>query len=384
MKLHYFVRTSLPSRSANSHQVMRMCNAFTSNGHELKLYCFSDKKNQDNYSAPNIRAFYNVAGKFSISKIPVLAFSRSRTMYLLSTALTLIKLIPFFKKSDADLIYGRDLLACTVAGILGKEVIFESHFPVWHSRLESFLIAILVRQKSLKTVVVITNSLKREYEQKYSQLANKLIVAPDSADEISRHGEWESKLEGSSSSLKVGYVGHLYKGKGMEIISALAKKMLDVEFHIIGGMESDVKYWKEQASTENIFFYGFICQGNLPHYFPYLDICLLPNQTRVHAYGEEHARRKQNIGDYTSPLKMFEYMAYRKPIIASDIPVLREVLTDRNALLVPPDSIGDWIKAVRLLESRDIRERLASQAYTDFTARHTWSARAAKVLSGLL
>jgi glycosyltransferase involved in cell wall biosynthesis len=87
-----------------------------------------------------------------------------------------------------------------------------------------------------------------------------------------------------------------------------------------------------------------------------------------------------------SPLKVFGYMAAARPLICSDLPVLREVIEDgRNGLLVPPADPDAWAAALkRLLEDRHLRDRLATAAHADFLSHHTWRQRASRVIEGLV
>jgi glycosyltransferase involved in cell wall biosynthesis len=82
-----------------------------------------------------------------------------------------------------------------------------------------------------------------------------------------------------------------------------------------------------------------------------------------------------------SPLKIFECMAHAKPIVSSDLPVLREVLTDEvNALLCDPDDIESWVNAIeRLRKDQDLRARLAERARLDFDTNYSWAKRADKI-----
>ena len=107
---------------------------------------------------------------------------------------------------------------------------------------------------------------------------------------------------------------------------------------------------------------------------------LLPVQREV--YG---GSRRTDYSRWTTPLKMFEYMAAGRPIVASDLPVIREVLEHgRNALLVPPDNLEAWETAVRtLITDASLRTGLAQAAVKDFHREYTREARARRVLEGL-
>jgi len=80
-------------------------------------------------------------------------------------------------------------------------------------------------------------------------------------------------------------------------------------------------------------------------------------------------------------LKMFEYMAHKKAIISSDLPVLREVLNESNALLVQCDDFQQWANAIKSLQDKNKREKIAQKAYDDFITGYTWKIRAEQVLS---
>ena len=90
--------------------------------------------------------------------------------------------------------------------------------------------------------------------------------------------------------------------------------------------------------------------------------------------------KKLNTLKFTSPLKMFEYMASNVPIISSDIPVLREVLNERNALLIPPsdsDALENGINI--LLKDKNYSSAIAKQALKN-VKHFTWESRAKKII----
>lgn len=110
------------------------------------------------------------------------------------------------------------------------------------------------------------------------------------------------------------------------------------------------------------------------------DVVIAPYQRSVTGFG-----KKRDISAWMSPLKIFEYMAAGLPMVISDLPVLREVLTEGwNARLVSPDDPLQWAAVIRELRADAAqRARLASNARADFLSKHSWDSRARTVLEGI-
>jgi len=83
-------------------------------------------------------------------------------------------------------------------------------------------------------------------------------------------------------------------------------------------------------------------------------------------------------------MKMFEYLATGRAIVASDLPVFREILDENSAVFCSPDKLTDWEGAVRgLLDNAQQRERLGKQA-REVAQKYSWTERARKILDGFL
>ncbi|HEX2992062.1 MAG TPA: glycosyltransferase, partial [Anaerolineales bacterium] len=83
-----------------------------------------------------------------------------------------------------------------------------------------------------------------------------------------------------------------------------------------------------------------------------------------------------------SPMKMFEYMAAGRAIVSSDLPVIREVLNESNAVFCRPDDLGEWRLVIEALLDDDARRTaLGNQARLDVQG-YTWTARAQRILNG--
>ena len=173
----------------------------------------------------------------------------------------------------------------------------------------------------------------------------------------------------------------MYKGKGVEIISSIADRVSnDVEFHIVGGLEKDINSWKKKISGKNVFFYGHVAHKKVSSYINAMDICLLPNQKVIFAYGANSTG--MNLSKFTSPLKAFEYMSHKKSIIASDLPVLREILNNNNSILVDCNNKNEWVNAIEKLKNSDVRKKISKQALSDFS-KYSWKVRALRLLKNI-
>ena len=84
---------------------------------------------------------------------------------------------------------------------------------------------------------------------------------------------------------------------------------------------------------------------------------------------------------YMSPLKMFEYMSAGKPIVASKLPTIEEVLEDRKtAHLVEPGDAGDIARAVsEVINERQDAERMSTAAKAK-GRKYSWANRVRHIM----
>ena len=265
----------------------------------------------------------------------------------------------FFQKSDV--VITRSLVFADF--ILKKNyqpsVIYECHgLPDVNSK--HIFNKLQSEKKFFKKIITITQALKNDLLEAYNFIKDEdIIVLPDGANLVPT-----SQLkEPENSPHTIGYVGHLYEGRGIDLIIALATELPQLEFKCIGGEEVDVKYWKQKIKgINNIVFTGHMAHKNLSSAYQSMDILLAPYQQKVRVTG--------NAGDtskYMSPLKIFEYMAQKRPIIASKMPAIQEVLVDgENCLLAEVDNLMQWKECIlKICENEQLRKKIAEKAYDD-------------------
>jgi len=196
-----------------------------------------------------------------------------------------------------------------------------------------------------------------------------VIVAHDAADAPGQLGPAPARGERP----RIGYVGNLYPGRGIELVVELAQRLPECDVEVIGGTEGDLALWRSKSPASNLHFVGFVPPASLRERYRTFDVLVMPHSRT----GVRGATGTADISRWTSPMKMFEYMASGVPIVASDLPVLGEILThERNALIAPSGDLPAWQAAVRrLLSDRTLATTVAGQAYADLVEHHTWDAR---------
>lgn len=370
MRISYVAGTALPSRVASAVNVMGMCRALAAAGHEVTLYARGRRGDE-----AAVFAAFGMEPLFDLVLLgpPRLPLGKN----LLYPALVAREMRA---RPTPELIYGRHAYAMgLVAPLVAAPVAYEVHaLPLRRARrlAESWLL----RQPRFALLVAISNALAEDYAAAMPALGGRpVLVAHDGADPAPDPlpalppGPWP----GRPGAPQLGYVGHLYPGKGMETVAALAEALPECELHAIGGTERDLASWRGRlAGRANLHLHGHVPHALVPGLLARFDLLLAPPAPRV------SSSAGRDIGRWMSPLKVFEYMAAGKPILASDIPALREILRDgETALLLSPGDTAAWAAAARgLLADRERAAALGAAARAELLSTLTWDARAARIL----
>jgi glycosyltransferase involved in cell wall biosynthesis len=367
MRIAYVSTSRIPSRAANGIQTMRMCAAFAALGHQVTLFTRGAAGAADPFG------FYGVAPGFRIEPRRWPGVPGGGLWYGHEVRRALAAGGPW------DLVYARAVYGAAAALRLGVPVVLEVHAPP-ASLPRRLLEERVLRSPLLRRLVTISDALRREYLRLFPWIAGRVetVVAHDAAEPDPPAAAPLEAWPGRDGALQVGYVGHLYPGKGAELVVEVARGVPEADFHLVGGTEADLARLRADAGdAPNLFFHGFVPPARVPAYHARFGAVLLPAGRRVQVGGGG------DIAPWMSPLKLFEYMGGGKPLVASDLPVLREVLRDgENALLAAPDQPAQWAEAIRALARDPARgRRLAERARADFLAGYTWRARAERVVA---
>ena len=279
------------------------------------------------------------------------------------SVLTLLRL-------SSDSVLTRNLMTACVTAAMSVPTILELHSPLatWKERL---LFRLFQASPGMLGFIAITQALAARFLQDFGpSLAPRLHVLPDAAD--ARHQG--QRCHNQDGIPLVGYIGSFLPGKGVELVLRIATLMPEVRFELVGGTADDLP---GHIVPPNVVFAGRLPHAAAMERLDMHDVVLLPNQKQVLVSGG-----KLDIGAWTSPLKLFEYMAAGKPIVASRLPVLMEILEDgHNCLLADCGATEEWVARIgRLLANPTAASALGDIARRDFLMSYTWPIRAGKVI----
>ena len=428
MKILYLADIRFPLERANGIQSIETCHALASRGHDVTLIVKPDthtppRDPYEFYGLTRIPSLHveiaPITGPAAAQRAGYLTFTIGRSI----------------GRTRQDVIFTRDLglasLLLNVPASMRAPMVYEAHTiaadaaaarPQLLTGAEPASAAKLRRLakrdervwKHAEGYVTITDGLRAEMQQRFGPRTRVAVVpdgvraaAADSADEdkgadhaedadssmgadyaehadsqrtsdvgrrTSDLGRRTSDLGPRTSGFTIGYAGHLYPWKGVEAIVEAVAALPDARALIVGGHDKEpdldrVKAFAEQLNVASrITFTGMIPPADVAARLATADVLVLPNP------------KSAISSEFTSPLKLFEYMASGRPIVASDLPAIREVLRDaENALLVEPGNAQALAAGIqRIMDDTALGARLAAQARLDVQA-FTWAKRAGRL-----
>ena len=376
LRISYLSSAYIPSLSAHSVHVMKMCQAMTQEGHDVELV---SQRSSAAFSEEALWRHYGIRDRFPITMIAPSVRFRKVEYDLRSTLRAW--------RRHFSLIYSRNLRTAAIASTLGWPVVYEAH-SVPRGKLGAWYFQRALKGRGMRRVVAISNALKSMLVEEFGPtlVEDDVVVAHDGVDlerfeSLPGPGQARAELGIESDNWTVGYAGHLYPGRGIELILELAERLPQINFMIVGGQPESVAERRQELSTlrlPNVRYQGFVANADLPTYLAACDVLLMPYQRRV------AGSSGGDISAWLSPMKMFEYMASGRLIISSDLPVLLEVLNDKNAVLCGPEDVDAWERAIRRAMT-DTRwcQTLARSARSDVEG-YTWRRRVRHVLGTLM
>jgi glycosyltransferase involved in cell wall biosynthesis len=415
----YFADTRFPIERANGVQTMATCWALAERGHAVTLVVRPD-------TAPLPRDPFEFYGwpanpRLDVVPVPTSRGPRRRRIRYLLDALRRSRAQPdsvvytrdlglaaFLLQLPADrrprLVYESHGVATTVSEemprLLGKPELAPSARKL--RRLDRQERRVWARAPAY---VTITRALADDLAGRYGPRPN-LFVVPDgagsgrawrkpgltpesppaypSADSPAslrqepgvRPGLRQARPDPSVTGVSIiaAYAGHLYPWKGVDVFVRALALAPDVRGLIVGGHPGETDRARVESLARELGLGGRLTITGLvpPHEvrqrLAVADVLVLPNT--LSAISER----------YTSPLKLFEYLTLGRPIVASDLPAVREILTDGvTALLSPPGDAHALAAALERLAGDAALARALGEAAAALADEYTWERRAARL-----
>jgi len=375
MKIYYFSFTRFPSEKAHSLYMAKVCESFADlmpGGVTLvvprRLGCVKEKWN----------TFYGVKNNFKVIKLPCIDlfylsnFLRTYTFYLAFFSFLFFSfLFTILKVTKQSFVITNDALVALALTCVHKKVVYEMHdFPqrsLWLYR-SVFKRVWRIQTNNYQKQKFITKQFDVPKEKMYT--AHNGVTITDFDMNLSQE-EARKELGLDPHDKIVVYTGRLYDWKGADILAETAAGLPGIQFLFVGGSPSDViSMQTEYLESKNIMFMGYKPHQEIPLYQKAADVLVVPNTAKM-----DISRL------HTSPMKIFEYMASQTPIVAANIPSVREILNERNSILFIPDKVQSLELSILKALNLSVGEKsgLVTKAFVD-VQKYSWKKRASRIM----
>lgn len=395
-KLIYITTARLPTEKAHGYQICRMCEAFARQGIEVTLLHPYRLQPDAGLRQKTVFAYYGITPVFTVQPLSnsdifklerFVPKSLFRLIFFLHSLLWGWYAVRYVRKTKADIYYTRDIPTAFWLVRHGLPTIYESHtIP---RGFQQRLLQAVAAGSSLLLVVCLTSFLKKQlFDMGFP--AKKLTVLSDAVEEalfqdLEDMRTCRGRLGLPLARPIIGYIGRfttMEKEKGIEqLIEALGQihsgDGAEPLLLCVGGPMDRVAHYRECARRHGIaqdraLFVDRVPNSDVPSWIKACDVVTVPwPWNEFSAY-------------YTSPMKLFEYMAAGVPIVASDLPSLRDILRHgENARLVQPGDPSALATGItQVLSHPDDARRMSRQAQLD-VKKCTWVKRAESILNAL-
>lgn len=369
LHLAYIANIRLPTEKAHGLQIMKTCEALANQGVEVELIV----PRRRNYSKADPFYFYGVRKNFKITRLGcvdflVLPFLKRLGFWL--AGLTFYWAAKsYLAHQQFDAYYTRDLFLAAWFTKIFQPLFYEIHTLPERPRFYHAL-----AWQRAKKLIVISDGLKKDLIN-YDVPESKIAVVRDAVDVVQfdikeSKAECRQKLGLPLGQKIVLYTGHLYEWKGATTLAQAAQFLSpNINIYIVGGTPGDIARFRRERWLPQVHIVGWQPHEFMPFWQRAADLLALPNsaKTKIGAF-------------YTSPLKLFEYALSGTPIVASDVPAIREVLGTAGAVYFEPDNSRSLAEGIRQgLEKIEELRRQAQCLRERIAQTYTWERRAALI-----
>ncbi len=377
---------NIPSKRAHTFSVMKMAQGFAGLGFDTEVVTADSVRQRImGKVTPDLYAHYGLSNKVPVRKIPpsLKAFLTGRINHDYVHSL---RVAQYVVEHKFDWVYCRSYLIPYFTARAGVPTVVDTHTTDYsHPALQKiYEVANLPAFKGISTA---HEAIKAEHVKR--GVPSGKIIALENGVDLERFAiadaatYWKRELALDPDKQYVVYSGHLYPDKGIDMIVAAADRLRhrkNLVFLLVGGFKKWRRFWERRCRKHrisNVLFTGFVANAQVPKYLKAADCLLLPYRLDMdHKVMDIHT---------TSPIKLFEYMAARRAIVASGIPTVKKVLCHgRNALLAPPGDVDALCHLIKeILDTPELDQGLRETAYRD-VQQYTWESRCRAIIQNLV
>jgi len=353
--VYYLAELSLPSKSAYTIHVIQMCNAISKNQKDVNLLI----PNQD-IKYEEIKKEYSIEFDFKIFPI----FKKMKILNFISRIIYAIKCYNKIKKKKTNyLVISRSVIASIFLAIFQVKNFLEIHHELkGFSKIFFQLTKFYFIEKNVKYILI--NSYLLNF---FNLKKDKYFILDDAVNIDLFNHSFETKVIPKTC----GYFGSLTKGKGIELIIEIAKKLPEIDFHIYGDLSISAFKDLDLKNHKNITFFDHLKYSKIPSTMNKYEILLMPYLNKVFVRS-----KNLEVSKYMSPLKLFEYLAASKIIIASRLDVYSHILVDNyNCLLSSSDKISEWVLNISNIFSDLKKYEYIRNGAKETAIKNTWDKR---------
>ncbi len=371
-KLIYISHLRYPSEKTHSAFAMKTCEGFADSGFDVELWV--PLRYNPLFRKNDPYEFHGVKDNFRIRKIPCLNLldffpgNISFWTMVISFNISLVIYAIFRNLLKSAIFYCHDLRDLFFLPVLADRIFLEIHdfYKLPAERVNKFIFSRI-------SGFIVTNKYKIGILNKnYGIPMDKMIYQPNAVDiekfdiEISRE-EARKNLGLPLDKKIVLYTGHLFSWKGvLTLLEAVKLLPKDHLVYFVGGTDKDIANFKrkmESIGANNAIIVGRKPHSEIPIWLKAADVLVLPNTAKDQASKYE-----------TSPVKLFEYMASGRPIIASDLPSIRDIVDESMVLFFEADNYGAL--AASITEALQMSGESMAEENMDKIKAYSWEKRA--------
>jgi glycosyltransferase involved in cell wall biosynthesis len=385
MKILYITLENLSLHKGSVVHIKEIVNGLREAGHQVGLVAISSEQpeNADHFYNLNMMTCF-ISRLFRLKKQPHFVSSIMLFLYLL-------KILPQY-----DIIYARDfhtvIIALLPRIIFKKKLVFEINGIAHeeqklksHSILNRILVSFIRKAEEMATkyserIISVTPHIGTYLIENYKCAPDKVIIIGNGVNlkkfypirDETLLEQWRKKVGISKEEIIIVFVGNLAPWQGVETLIEVAplllRKIRNIRFLIIGDGILKKPFEAKVNSlgvSDHFVFTGMVIYKEVPLYINIADICVLPKKRLKSGY---------------SPIKLYEYMACGKPVVASRVEGLEFIEEEGTGRLTEPEDIINLEKTLyNLIKEPQERLRMGGKGFQIARERFSWKSRVTQI-----